>query len=246
MIRVLTAAAILAVGMNAEFAKNAEFSFFSLRPLRPLRSSWTGLVQTNPGDPVRTPLLQNDTLAVTELRFDPGTREAVHTHPFPLILVQTTSGSISVQEQNVTRRGDKIGEVWFVPADRTHAVTTLPNQQKAIDMLAIAVLPNRPPAPTAPATEAPPDIARATLVDNDVVRVVRVRFAPGSAEPIHSHPNDLLTIQLTPGKLGVTMGTEHQTQERPGGYVHFLPRNLQHSYASEDTKPFELLSIAIK
>jgi len=75
---------------------------------------------------------------------------------------------------------------------------------------------------------------------------VEVGWAPGSAEPIHSHPNDLLTIQLTPGKLGVTIGTEHQTQERPGGYVHFLPRNLQHSYASEDTKPFELLSIAIK
>ena len=120
------------------------------------------------------------------------------------------------------------------------------NKQRAMDRLAMRLLPNGPPAPAAPATEAPPGITRATLVDNEVVRVVRVRFAPGSAEPIHSHPNDLLTIQLTPGKLGVTMGTEHQSQERTGGYVHFLPRNLQHSYASEDTKPFELLSIAIK
>jgi quercetin dioxygenase-like cupin family protein len=226
MMRALAAVILVATTLNAEGAKIAE--------------------QANAADPVRTPILQNDTVAVTHLRFGPGTREADHTHPFPLILVQTTAGSIAVQEQNTTRRGDKIGEVWYVPTDRSHAVTMLPNQQKAIEMLAIALLPNRPPAPAAPASEAPAGITRATLVDNEAVRIVRVRFAPGSAEPIHSHPNDLLTIQLTPGKLGVTMGTEHQTQERSGGYVHFLPRNIQHSYASEDSKPFELLSIAIR
>ena len=240
-------ARLLTIGLVvAGLSKDAKFSLFSLRTSRTLRFSTVALAQTNPADPIRTPILQNDTVAVTHLRFGPGTREAVHTHPFPLILIQTTSGSIGVQEQNTTRRGDKIGEVWYVPTDRAHAVTTLQNQQKAIDMLAIALLPNRPPAPAAPATEAPPGITRATLVDNEAVRVVRVRFAPGSAEPIHSHPNDLLTIQLTPAKLGVTTGTEHQTQERTGGYVHFLPRNLPHAYANEDTKPFELLSIAIK
>lgn len=244
-VNVVLVLALLAAGsFNTARAENAELNVFPSRTLQTLRTS--RFSQSNPADPVRTPILQNDTVAVTHLRFGPGTREAMHTHPFPLILVQTTSGSIAVQEQNVTRRGDKIGEVWFVPTDRQHAVTTLPNQQRAVDMLAIALLPNRPPAPAAPATAAPPGITRATLVDNESVRVVRVRFSPGSSEPLHSHPNDLLTIQLTPGKLGVTMGTEHQTQDRPAGYVHFLPRNQQHSYASEDAKPFELLSISIK
>ncbi len=202
--------------------------------------------QVNPAEPVRTPIMQNETLAVTHLRFGPGTREAVHTHPFPLVLVQITPGDIAVQEQNTTMRGGKVGEVWYVPTDRPHAVTMLPNAQKAIDVIAIALLPTRPPAPAAPPTEAPPGITRATLVDNEFMRVVRVRFSPGSREPVHSHPNDLLTIQLTPGKLDVTMGTQHQTQEREAGFVHFLPRNVQHAYANEDTKPFELISLAVK
>jgi quercetin dioxygenase-like cupin family protein len=202
--------------------------------------------QINPADPVRTPVMQNETLAVTHLRFGPGTREAIHTHPFPLVLVQITAGGIAVQEQNTTKRGGKVGEVWYIPTDRSHAITTLPNLANAVDLLAIALLPGRPPAPAAPATEAPPGIMRATLVDNEVMRVVRVRFAPGAREPLHAHPNDLLTIQLTPGKVDVTMGTQHQSQEREPGYVHFVPRNVDHAYANEDTKPFELISLSVK
>jgi quercetin dioxygenase-like cupin family protein len=202
--------------------------------------------QINPAEPVRTPILQNDTLAVTHLRFGPGTREAVHTHPFPLVLVQITAGDIAVQEQNTTRRGGKVGEVWYIPTDRTHAVTMLPSAQGAVDMLAVALLPNRPAAPAAPATEAPPGIIRATLVDNEFMRVVRVRFSPGSREPLHTHPNDLLTIQLTPGKVDVILGTQHQTQEREAGYVQFLPRNVEHAYVNADSKAFELISLAVK
>jgi len=232
--RGITAAAALGVLCVQQPA--AEFARFAR----------TIAAQVNPADPIRTPILQNDTLAVTHLRFGPGTREATHTHPFPLILVQTTTGEIAVQEQNTTRRGGKIGEVWFIPTDRPHALTTLPNVQKAIDVLAIALLPTRPPAPAAPATEAPPGITRATLVDNDVVRVVRVRFSPAAREPLHSHPNDLLTIQLTPAKVDVRMGTQGQSQEREAGYVHFIPRNVEHAYANEDAKPFEIISLAVK
>lgn len=202
--------------------------------------------QTNPAEPIRTPVMQNETVAITHLRFGPGTREVVHAHPFPLLLVQITSGDIAVQEQNMTMKGGKAGEVWYVPTDRPHAITSQPAARAAIDLLAIALLPGRPPAPAAPPTEAPQGITRATLVDNNDVRVVRVRFAPGSREPAHSHPNDLLTVQITRGKLNVQLGAERQTQEREPGFVHFLPRNVPHAYASEDTKPFELLSVSIK
>jgi len=202
--------------------------------------------QTNPTDPIRTPIMQNDTVAVTHLRFAPGTRENVHTHPFPVLIVQITSGEIAVQEQNVTKRSQRVGEVWYVPTDRPHSLTTIENAKNSIDLLAVALLPTRPPAPAAPATEAPPGITRATLVDNNDLRVVRARFAPEAREPVHTHPNDLLTIQLTRGKLDIQMGTEHQSQEREPGYVHFIPRNVNHAYASEDTKPFELLSVAVK
>ena len=116
----------------------------------------------------------------------------------------------------------------------------------SVDLLAIAIKPDRRPSPAAPPTEAPPGISRATLIDNDEVRVVRVRFAPDASEPVHAHPNDLLTIQITSGRVEILNGGSRSIRDREPGFVQFLPRNVPHAYASGDTAPFELLSVSIK
>src|SRR5262249_10819148 len=112
--------------------------------------------------------------------------------------------------------------------------------------IAITIKPTRPPAPAAPPTEAPPGITRTTILDNADTRVVRVQFAPGSREPVHAHPNDLVTVQLTPGIVEILLGSQRTSSERAPGFVQFLPRNVDHAYVSGDTKAFELLSVAIK
>jgi quercetin dioxygenase-like cupin family protein len=203
-----------------------------------------GLLQSGTIEPARTPVLQNTTVAVTHLKFAPGTREATHTNPFPVVLVQLTPGDVEVKEQDTSRRGSRPGEVWFVPADRPHAIT--PRGNGTIELLAIGLLPTRPPAPAAPPTEAPRGITRATLVDNNDVRVVRVRFEPSSREPVHTHPNDVLTVQITGGSVEMSIGPEHSLSYRDPGFVQFVPRNMQHAYASADDKPFELLSVSVK
>jgi quercetin dioxygenase-like cupin family protein len=204
-----------------------------------------GLLQSGATEPARTPVLQNSTVAVTHLRFGPGAREATHTNPFPVVLVQSTPGEIEIKEQDTSRRGSRAGEVWYVPADRPHSITPR-NSNGTIDLLAIGILPARQPAPTAPATDAPAGITRATLVDNNDVRVVRVKFDPSAREPVHTHPNDLLTVQITGGSMEMSIGPEHTLVYHDPGFVQFVPRNIQHSYASADTKAFELLSVAIK
>jgi quercetin dioxygenase-like cupin family protein len=192
----------------------------------------------------RTTRIDNATVAVTRLAFPPGMREEVHTHPFPLVIVQVTPGNPTVVDREMRRVGGGPGEVWFMPAGTPHAMAN--NGTAAFDVLAIAIKPDRPPAPAAPPTDAPPGITRATLVDNADVRVVRVRFAPEGREPMHTHPNDLLTVQITPGKVTMVKGGHTSTVDCEPGYVQFLPRGVQHSYASADSKPFELLSVSIK
>lgn len=204
-----------------------------------------GLLQSGSSEPARTPVLQNKTVAVTHLRFAPGTREDTHSNPFPVVLVQITPGEIEIKEQDTSRRGSRAGEVWFVPADRPHSIAPR-GSNGPIDLLAIGILPTRAPAPAAPPTDAPTGITRATLVDNNDVRVVRVRFDPSAREPVHTHPNDLLTVQITGGSMEMSIGPEHTLVYHDPGFVQFVPRNMQHSYASADTKPFELLSVAIK
>jgi quercetin dioxygenase-like cupin family protein len=114
------------------------------------------------------------------------------------------------------------------------------------ELMAIAIKPTRTPASAAPPSAAPPGITRTTLVDNADVRVVRVQFAPDGREPVHTHPNDLLVVQILPGKVEILNGVDRSTGERGVGFVQFLPRDVPHAYISADTKPFELLSVSVK
>lgn len=195
-------------------------------------------------EPERTSILDNGTVAVTKLHFAPGAAEPVHTHPFPILIVQLTSGTVNVSDREMLRVGGRPGEVWFIPANTRHAAAN--RSGGGVDMLAVALKPERQPAAAAPAAEAPPGITRATLVDNAEVRVVRVRFAPDGREPVHSHPNDLLTIQITRGNVEILNGSDRSTRECEPGFVQFLSRGVEHAYASADASPFELLSVSIK
>jgi oxalate decarboxylase/phosphoglucose isomerase-like protein (cupin superfamily) len=115
---------------------------------------------------------------VTRLRFGRRTGETVHTHPFPLLIVQLTSGGVDLTMSDARARGPReAGLVTFVPVNTPHAVMNAGAQ--SFDLIAIALKPTRPAAPAAPPTEAPPGITRTTLIDNSDVRVVRVQARAG-------------------------------------------------------------------
>jgi quercetin dioxygenase-like cupin family protein len=194
--------------------------------------------------PGRVTVLDNSTVTVTRLHFAAGAAETLHTHPYPLLIVQVSAGAIEISDREVIRVGSRPGEAWFIAANTRHAAAN--RSGGGVDMLAIAIKPDRQPAPAAPPTEAPPGISRATLIDNDDVRVVRVRFTPEGREPVHSHPNDLLTVQITKGKVEILDGTDRSTRDCEPGFARFLARNVAHAYASADINPFELLSVSIK
>jgi len=201
--------------------------------------------QSPPPGITRTVIVDNATALVARLRYQSGKGETSHTHPFSAVVVQLTAGEVDMTlgaDRSRARR--EPGTVWFVPANMPHMAVntgTAPWEQ-----IAITIKPTRAAAPAAPPTDAPPGITRTTLIDNADARVVRVQFAAGSREPMHTHPNDLLTVQLTPGTVDIVIGSNKTTGERMAGFVQFLPRNIEHAYISADTKPFELMSVAIK
>jgi quercetin dioxygenase-like cupin family protein len=171
-------------------------------------------------------LIDNATVRVTRQRLAPGARETIRATGAPLIVIPPKAGPT------------------FVADGAEYAAVN--DEAGPIDLLLVRIKPTRPAAPAAPATEAPPGITRTTLIDNADVRVVRVRFAPGSREPIHTHPNDLLTVQLTPGTFDIQVGDARSSGRQPAGFTKFLPRDISHAYISTDSKPFDLLSISIK
>jgi quercetin dioxygenase-like cupin family protein len=195
--------------------------------------------------PQRHILIDNATTTVTRVRFGRDAREAVHSNPFPLVILQLTPGDVDFAIADTRASGPReAGLVTFVAANTPYAVANAGTAP--FNLITIALKPARAPASAAPPTEAPPGITRTTLVDNADVRVVRVQFAPGGREPVHTHPNDLITVQLTPGKVEIMKGSRKTTGLRTAGFVQFLPRDVEHAYASADAISFELLSISIK
>ena len=65
-------------------------------------------------------------------------------------------------------------------------------------------------------------------------------------EPTHTHPNDLVTIQITPGRMDIEENGARSSDERAAGFVRFIARGVEHSYANVDARPIEVLSVAIK
>jgi len=196
--------------------------------------------------PRRTTILDNATVTVTRLRFAPGSGETVHTYDSPLVLIQLTDGDLvdlAVRDEPV--HGPRVaGLVTFVPAGSEHAVANAGTTP--FEMMAVAIKTTRRPALTAPPTDAPPGITRTTLVDNQDVRVVRVELTPGSREPVHTHPHDLLTVQLNAGRLQIRVAGSRTDARRPVGFTRFIRRNTSHAYVNQGDRTIEILSVSIK
>jgi len=193
----------------------------------------------------RDQILDNRTALIAHLRMEPGSRETIHTHPFAAVVIQLTPSEIDMTVGKVrSRQSRDPGFAWFIPKEAPHAAIN--SGMTAVEFVTVGIKPDRPSASASPPTQSPPGITRETLIDNDEARVVRVTFAPGGREPTHTHPNDLVTVQITPGRVAILEDSSKSDEERKPGFVKFLARGVSHSYASSDTKPFELISVAIK
>lgn len=201
-------------------------------------------VQMPPGIS-RTSLVENGAVMCARLTYAPGAAETRHTHPFDAIVIQLTAGDVDMTiGTEHTRAHREPGFVWYVPRDTPHALANVGTAP--IEQVTIAIKPDRASAEPGAVAAAPPGIVRTTILDNADARVVRADFSPSGREPVHEHPYDLVTVQLTPGTLEVRVGSKKETVRLEAGAVRFLPRNVPHAYASADRRPFTLLSVAIK
>jgi len=102
-----------------------------------------------------------------------------------------------------------------------------------------------PPALDLATRPAVDGITRTTLRDDAQMTVTRVHFAPGAAEPVHTHPFDIMVVPLQSGSVDLVLGEE--TIRGLGlGDVQFVPSGVSHQLANVGEVPFELIAIALK
>jgi len=198
-----------------------------------------------PSGLTRTVLLDNASVLVARLRFAPGAREEVHTHPFSAVVIHLTPAVVDMRlgtGRATTRR--EAGFTEFIPREIPHAAANA--GEADFEIVTIALKPDRFRAPAGPATAAPPGITRTPVLDNEEARVARVGFAPGAAEPVHSHPVDLVVVPLTPGRLEIQQGSDKTVRAYTPGEAIFLPREVAHAVANADTRAVTLMSVTVK
>lgn len=203
------------------------------------------LAQTMPAGITRTPLFENDSVMVARLGLAPGAREQTHTHPFSAVVVQLGPGEVEMRlgpEAGTARRD--LGHVEFIAAEMPHAAANVGTA--AFDVVTIALKPTRKRGGQQPPTGARAGISRTPLLDNSEARVARAAFEPGAREPVHSHPFDMVIVQLDPGRMEVLVGEDRTIKQYATGDVVFLPRDVPHSVANADNRPLAIISVAVR
>jgi quercetin dioxygenase-like cupin family protein len=194
----------------------------------------------------RGTLVDNASVSVERVRLDAGASQRVAAVGTPALIVQLTPGDVDLAIGGERSSGPRDpGAIAYVPAGRSASARNIA-QRGATDIVIIRFKPGRAPAPSMPPVNAPPGIERTELLDNRDTRVVRVQFSTTGREPVHTHPYDLITLQISSGLVEILDGETKTTEPREPGFVKFVPRDRPHAYASADAKPFEILSVAVK
>ena len=141
-------------------------------------------------------ILENDTVRVLEATVPLHSREVPHTHFWPSVFFEQTSGPNEPAFQTVNIRWSQGGpSKGFDDSDR--ARHNLLIELKNIDC-------QPAPAPDLPATDAvrihDPNIS--VVLENPYVRVLSVRVPPGEKEPWHTHtwPAVVVYFRLPPSQ----------------------------------------------
>lgn len=200
--------------------------------------------QSGPG--ARTVVLDNASVLVERFHLEAGVTERIAADGAPALVVQLTPGNVDLSIGDKRASGPReAGAIAFVPPRTPQSARNIADRG-ATDIVVIRFKPGRAPAPAMPAVDAPPGIERTPLLDNSDTRVVRVQFSTTGREPVHTHPYDLVTLQITPGQVEILDGDAKTTAMRESGFVKFVPRDRPHAYASADQNPFEILSVSIR
>lgn len=192
-----------------------------------LGSALAALAQTSQGGFGRRPVFTNDSVSVERILMLPGSREAPHTHAYPMIVVQLTAGTVD-----------------FIARDMTHTAANAGGTP--FEMLTIAINPERLRGGTAPPAAAPAGVTRTPVLDNTDATITRLEFAPSARETVHMHPYDLVVVPLTTSHIELQLGTEKDMKTLTPGDAFFIPRFEPHAVANLGPETLAVLGVVIK
>lgn len=154
-------------------------------------------------EPRHRPIFENTRVRALDVRFEPGAASLFHRHALHNVAVRIAGGTTRadpVGGEGVPRHSPT-GSVVFHSASPPYVHRVVNVGTTAVHIVDVELLRGR----AVPVTAAADDLARHVVeVENEHVRVSRVRLGPGESLPAHTHQRDWLDVAVTgatPGQV---------------------------------------------
>ncbi|MEP6690177.1 MAG: hypothetical protein ABJD07_03415 [Gemmatimonadaceae bacterium] len=196
-------------------------------------------------------VLENEWVRIYDVTVRPGDSTLYHVHASDYLFV--TLGAASVMAQPMGGAANPLtvadGEVRFTKATITHRVVNPPTSP-AFHNLTIEVLKtpsdSKGASPGVPAP-APTVRGRTLVLENDRVRVERVRLEPGDSTGVHTHARRELVVIVQPATLTITLpGAAPARSSFTAGQFTWYDGPRTHSIVNSGATRFEAVEIQWK
>ncbi len=197
----------------------------------------------------RSDPVDNEFVRVLDVTEQPRVKTSMHKHDVNRVMIYLDSG-----KQKFQWEGGKESELHFQagaavwsPAGGNHvADLTSDNPVRIIDVELKKVGAGKNPAAPAkdPLKVAPKNYK--VEIENDQVRVVRVKFAPGETVPMHEHATNRVSVALGDQDFRITTadGQVQLPKRKRGEAAWGTP--VTHKEENLSNQPFELIMIDLK
>ncbi|MGA2881920.1 MAG: hypothetical protein ABSG13_23450 [Bryobacteraceae bacterium] len=187
-------------------------------------------------------ILENDAVRVLEARVPLHSKEPPHTHPWPSVFFEQTSGRDEPWKTVNIRWSQGGPSKGFESSDRDRHNLLI--EIKSVDC-------QSKPASDLPSTDAVKihDPNMTVVLENDYVRVLSVRIPPGEKEPWHTHtwPAVVVYFSLPPSQRFLKDGTKTARPELKEMQVTYDPSSQPlHSVENLGTVPYQAYRVELK
>jgi len=197
---------------------------------------------------VATPI-DNDSVKVLDVTVQPGEKTRLHEHKINRVMIYLDAGKQHFEWQGgkPTDIHWKAGQVLWSPAAGMHIAEITSKTPVRIIEVELKK-PGGGKSPSAPAKD-PLKVAPKNYkveFENDQVRVVRVKFAPGETVPMHEHATNRVAVGLVDQDFRITTAEGVvQTPKRKAGEASW-GTPVSHKEENLAKQPFELIMIDLK
>jgi len=190
-------------------------------------------------------MLENDQVRVLKIHYNPGEKSVMHEHPASVVVFLNTSKAKFTfpDGKSTTDGGGKAGGVRYADAGKH-----LPEDIGTTPVEAVLVELKAKSGGSSPVALDPVKVDPAhhkIEVENDRVRVLRIKLKPNDKTKEHEHPNGV-AIYLSDTKARITL-SDGKTREAGGkrGDVTWGPAE-KHSVANLSAQPSEIILVELK